>query len=568
MTSGGLGAQGVSIMDVGGRRRGGLGGRKLLGPTQMALLVGGIGLVVTLVVSWTAWTLNRHSEHRLLEVQTRQAGAVINSTILDISDPLATALQIATATAGNGPQFIRFMSSYTGSGRLFASASLWEVSGTSLRPVTSLGSAPQLRPSSSEARAFMARSLHSTTFVVTDIQRGGRQSIGYAIADSKNPTFAVYAERAIPANRRVPVERDSAFADLNYATYLGSTKHLSDLATTDMPVRQLPLSGDTSSQVIPFGDTTITLVAGPRGQLGGSFGANLPWIFLVAGILLTLAAAAATDQLVRRGRLAEEDAQTIAGLYDQLDGLYGTQRSIAETLQRALLPQSNPTIANLEIASRYVAGADGVDIGGDWYSLIPVDEHRFAFAVGDVSGRGISAATVMARLRFTVRAYLVEGHPPDVVLAMCSRQLDVGSDGHFATVLVGVADLESREITIANAGHMSPLIVSGTTSGYVTTSVGLPLGVAPGSYEATTVRLPLGSTFLVFTDGLVERRTESIEVGLERLARAVTVPSATLDDMLTAVVSRMAHNGAEDDIAVLAFRWVDAPTGGQAISLS
>jgi len=177
--------------------------------------------------------------------------------------------------------------------------------------------------------------------------------------------------------------------------------------------------------------------------------------------------------------------------------------------------------------------------------------------VGDVSGRGISAATVMARLRFTVRAYLVEGHPPDVVLAMCSRQLNVGSDGHFATVLVGVADLESREITIANAGHMSPLVVSGTTSEYVTTSVGLPLGVAPGTYEATTLRLPVGSAFVVFTDGLVERRTESIEVGLERLARAVTVPSATLDDMLTAVVSQLAHDGVEDDIAVLAFKWTE-----------
>jgi serine phosphatase RsbU (regulator of sigma subunit) len=449
------------------------------------------------------------------------------------------------------------MSSYTGSGRLFVSASLWEVSGPSPHQLTTLGSPPELSASSSEARAFIALSLRHATFVVTDIQQGGLQRIGYAVADPKDPTFAVYAERAIPANRRVPAESDSAFADLNYATYLGSTKRPSDLATTDIPVSQLPLTGDTSTQVIPFGNTTLTLVAGPRGHLGGSLGAELPFIFLVAGILLTLATAAATDQLVRRGRLAEEDAQTIAGLYDQLDGLYGTQRSIAETLQHALLPQSNPTIENLEIASRYVAGADGVDIGGDWYSLIPVDQHRFAFAVGDVSGRGISAATVMARLRFTVRAYLVEGHPPDVVLAMCSRQIDVGSDGHFATVMVGVADIESREITVANAGHMSPLVVSGTSSEYVTTSVGLPLGVAVGTYESTTVRLPPGSAFVVFTDGLVERRGESIDIGLERLARAVTEPYATLDDMVTGVVSQMAHNGSEDDIAVLAFKWVE-----------
>jgi serine phosphatase RsbU (regulator of sigma subunit) len=558
MTSGGVEAQGVAVVDARRRRRAGVGGRALLSPIQMALLVGGIGLVVTLLASWTAWTLNRHNEHRLLEVQTRQAGAVLGSTILDISGPLATALQIATATGGDGTQFDRFMSGYTGSGRLFVSASLWEVSGSTLRPLTSLGSAPELLPLSSTARGFMALSLRSKTFVVTDIRHGGLQRIGYAIGNPADPTFAVYAERAIPANRRAPVESDSAFADLNYATYLGPTTRPSDLTTTDLPDDQLPLAGDTASEVIPLGNVSLTLVAGPRGQLGGAFGAELPWIFLVVGVLLTLATAAVTEQLVRRGRLAEQDAQTIAGLYDQLDGLYGAQRSIAETLQQALLPQSNPEIANLEIASRYVAGADGVDIGGDWYSLIPVNEQRFAFAVGDVSGRGISAAAIMARLRFTARAYLVEGHPPDVVLAMCARQIDLGSDGHFATVLVGVADLESREITLANAGHMSPLIVSGTSAAYVATTAGVPLGVAAGTYETTTVRLAPGSAFIVFTDGLVERRGESIEVGLDRLARAVTVPRPTLDELLTAVVSEMAHDGAEDDIAVLAFQWTEA----------
>ena len=523
----------------------------------MALLVGGIGLVVTLLVSWTAWTLNRHNEHRLLEVQTRQAGAVIDSTILDLRDPLDTALQIATATGGNTAQFARFMSSSTGTGRLFVSASLWEASGSSLRPLSSLGSPSELPSSSSAAQAFIALSLRSKTFVVTDIQKDGLQRIGYAIADPKNPTFVVYAERAIPADRRVPVESDSAFADLNYATYLGPTTHPSDLATTDLPVNELPISGDTSKEVIPFGNATLTLVAAPRGELGGALGANLPWIFLVAGVVLTMATAAATEQLVRRGRLAEEDAQTIAGLYDRLDGLYAEQRSIAETLQRALLPQSNPSIPKLEIASRYLAGADGVDVGGDWYSLIPVNERRFAFAVGDVSGRGISAATVMARLRFTIRAYLVEGHPPDVVLAMCARQVDVGSDGHFATVLVGVADLESRQITLANAGHMNPLIVSGATSEYLVTPVGLPLGVTAGTYETTTVRLDPGSALVAYTDGLVDRRSENIAVGLARLAQAVTAPCASLDDLLTPVVAQMAHNGAEDDIAVLAFRWTE-----------
>ena len=194
--------------------------------------------------------------------------------------------------------------------------------------------------------------------------------------------------------------------------------------------------------------------------MGGALGEVLPWIFLVGGTVLTVAAAAAAAELVRRRRDAEQAADTIAGLYSRLDSLYGKQHTIAETLQRALLPRSNPNIPGLEIASRYIAGADGVDIGGDWYGCIALDDGHFSFVVGDVSGRGLSAATVMARLRFTIRAYLLEGHAPEVVLGMCSRQLDLEEDGHFSTVLVGVGDLTSGEVTLASAGHPAPLVLS------------------------------------------------------------------------------------------------------------
>ncbi len=209
------------------------------------------------------------------------------------------------------------------------------------------------------------------------------------------------------------MESDSAFSDLDFATYLGTATTLSALATTDLPLDQLPIGGDTVRVAIPFGNSRITLVAAPRGTLGGALGGALPWIFLVGGAALTTATAFVTYQLVRRRRSAEQDSRTIAGLYAQLDGLYDEQRSIADTLQKALLPQRNPSVANLEIASRYLAGTDGLEIGGDWFSLIEIDDHHFAFAVGDVSGKGVGAAAIMARLRFTIRAYLTEGHPPD-----------------------------------------------------------------------------------------------------------------------------------------------------------
>ena len=266
-------------------------------------------------------------------------------------------------------------------------------------------------------------------------------------------------------------------------------------------------------------------------------------------------------QLVKRRGEAEESAHTITGLYEQMDGLYAEQRTIAETLQRALLPQTNPTIPNLEVATRYVAGVDGVDIGGDWYSVVLLDDRHFAFVVGDVSGRGIDAATIMARLRFTIRAYLLEGHPPDVVLEMCSRQLDAGTDGHFATVIVGIGDVESRQIVLANAGHLEPLVVSGARAEFVKTETGLPLGVSAFAYASTTIAMPPGSTFMAFTDGLVERRGEGIDRGLNRLATAATADSSTLDGLLTVVISDLVRQGNTDDIAVLAFRWTDPIPG-------
>ncbi len=349
------------------------------------------------------------------------------------------------------------------------------------------------------------------------------------------------------------MESNSAFSDLDYATYLGSTTRPSDLETTDLPPNGLPLSGDTARDAIPFGDTTLTLVAAPRGDLGGALGAALPWILLAGGAVLSVTTAAVVQELVSRRRSAEQGAETIARLYDEVDGLYGEARTIAETLQRALLPQGNPDVPGLEIASRYVAGSRGVEIGGDWYGLTALEGNRFAFAVGDVSGRGVSAAAIMARLRFTIRAYLLEGHPPDAVLEMCSHQLDVSDDGHFATVLVGSGDLSSGEITLANAGHLNPLIITSSGAEYVSTEVGVPLGVAVSTYRSSTILLQPGSIFLAFTDGLVERRHEDIDVSLQRLARAA-IPAPTLENLVKDLVDQLAHDGSEDDIAVLAFR--------------
>jgi serine phosphatase RsbU (regulator of sigma subunit) len=121
--------------------------------------------------------------------------------------------------------------------------------------------------------------------------------------------------------------------------------------------------------------------------------------------------------------------------------------------------------------------------------------------------------------------------------------------------MVGIGDVESGAITVANAGHPEPLIVDRDSAAYAATAVGLPLGVAPTSYAPTTIQLTSGSTFVAFTDGLVERRGESIDVGKGRMARAATGPYRPVDDLLSRLTDTLEREGPRDDVAVLAFRW-------------
>ena len=525
---------------------------------RIAILIVVAGLLLTAAASWTAAELNRHNEDRLLLVQTHQAASVLSATILDIRHPLETALQTAIATNGDAERFRQFMSSNVGPHRLFVSSSLWRNDGSAPLPVTSLGVPPDLAEASRAATAFIELARHSPTFVVRGIPRGMPERVGYAIADPQQPNLVVYAERQIPANRRVPVESTSAFADLHFATYLGTGQRISKLATTDLPPQRLPITGGRTAHVaIPFGNTTLTLVTAPARQLGGALGATLPWVFLTVGVLLTLVAAFVTVMLMRRRTAAEHDAELIAGLYEEVATLYGRQRVIVETLQTALLPQRNPTIPGIEVAARYVAGGTGVDVGGDWYSMIRVDDERFAFVVGDVMGHGLEAAAVMAQMRFTIRAYFLEGHPPETVLGMCSQQIDIVEDGHFVTAIVGMADVASRTITLANAGHLAPLLISETAAQPVTMSAGPALGIMSTDYPTTKIEMPPGSALLAFTDGLIERRGEDIQLGVERLASTTMRSSGDLDAQLSAVLAELIGGGSEDDTTVLAFRWSD-----------
>ncbi len=249
--------------------------------------------------------------------------------------------------------------------------------------------------------------------------------------------------------------------------------------------------------------------------------------------------------------------------------LYESERFVALELQRSLLPARLPRIAELDVAGRYLAGAAGTEVGGDWYDVIPLRGGRVAVAVGDVMGRGVRAAAVMGQLRAALRSYAVEGLEPGDVLEHLAAFTEVLEGEHLVTCLVGVHDAASSTVTFASAGHPPPLRV-GTdgAAGYVEVEPGLPLGVPASldhrdperrAYPECTVKSSPGTALLLFTDGLVEERDVPLALGLERLAAAFGhgTPDSAAGACETALRAMGRDSSHDDDTAVLALRVVD-----------
>jgi serine phosphatase RsbU (regulator of sigma subunit)/anti-sigma regulatory factor (Ser/Thr protein kinase) len=246
-----------------------------------------------------------------------------------------------------------------------------------------------------------------------------------------------------------------------------------------------------------------------------------------------------------------------------LDGarLLRQQTEISHTLQRSLLPASLPQVPGAEVAVRYLPGTEGVDVGGDFYDVIPLPSGRIGLVVGDVMGRGVRAAAMMGQLRAAVRAYCLEGHPPAALLARLDRLVGTLEEGLLVTVLYAEWDPERHTVVCSCAGHLPPLLrLPGGDPFYVELDPGVPLGVGGHGYEEADVTLPPGSLWLAFTDGLVEGPALPVEDGMRRLAEAVSGVDGAMD-VCDAALARLRPLGADalggvarydDDTALLA----------------
>ncbi len=244
-----------------------------------------------------------------------------------------------------------------------------------------------------------------------------------------------------------------------------------------------------------------------------------------------------TDREQRRAVVAEQLEQ---------------ERSIVTTLQHALLPTKLPTVPGISVAARYVPAVGPADIGGDWYAVIPLRGRALGLAIGDVAGHGLGAVADMANARFSVRALALNEPDPAKLLDHLDEVVRVFDANVLITALYGIIDPADRTWSYAAAGHIPALLRApdGSTT-FLDTRTGPPLNCG-ATYRTERVTLAPGATLVLYTDGLVERRHEGIDEGLDRLAQACGTGPASPEGLCDHVLAALLDDGAaKDDVAIV-----------------
>jgi anti-sigma regulatory factor (Ser/Thr protein kinase)/putative methionine-R-sulfoxide reductase with GAF domain len=228
------------------------------------------------------------------------------------------------------------------------------------------------------------------------------------------------------------------------------------------------------------------------------------------------------------------------------------ERGLAEELQRSLLPQRLPSFPGMHVAARYAPAASAL-VGGDWYDSFVTRRGMLCLAIGDVVGRGFRAAAVMAQLRSGLRAYALDERSPLEVIERLNTLLRQLEPGRTATLVYIVLDPLSNTLEIVSAANAPPVLVSPEGEAeLVELPPAPPLGASASSaYQVVTGEVLPGSRLMLYTDGLVERPGESLDVGLERLIAASSGSGGTLDAFCQGIFDSLLPGRTTDDDAAL-----------------
>ncbi|MFG2573888.1 SpoIIE family protein phosphatase [Streptomyces sp. NPDC048481] len=239
---------------------------------------------------------------------------------------------------------------------------------------------------------------------------------------------------------------------------------------------------------------------------------------------------------------------------------YQNARTTALTLQRSLLPSHPPVTGGLAVASRYQPAGATTEVGGDWFDVIPLPDGKTALVVGDVMGSGIDAAATMGRLRTATTTLASLDLDPAVLLEHLDR-ITQGLDHSIATCVYAVHDPALRRCRIANAGHLPPVRVRpGSPPELLELPTGVPLGVGGVAFSTTDVDFAPDDQLVLYTDGLVETRTHSLDERLAALLALLDDPARPLEELCDLLLRALHHPDNQDDVALLVARAL--PPGG------
>ncbi|MFS8197862.1 SpoIIE family protein phosphatase [Streptomyces sp. CWNU-52B] len=234
---------------------------------------------------------------------------------------------------------------------------------------------------------------------------------------------------------------------------------------------------------------------------------------------------------------------------------FDAEHELVGMLQRTLLPRRLPPLPGAEAVARYLPTTAGLEVGGDWYDVIPLPDNHVALVIGDVQGHNAQAATLMGQMRTALRAYAVEGHPPDVVVSHANRLLMGMETDLFATCCYVDVDMAEGTAWCVRAGHLPPVLrhPDGSTD-IVVTEGGPPLGViTQADFPMSPLPLQPGTVVALTTDGLVESAELALEDGLDRLAGQLAAADPAHLGLVADALLADANRG--DDVALLLMRY-------------
>ncbi len=506
---------------------------------RATIVVVALCLFLTAGLTYAAQRAHEANEARLLSQQAEEATALLQAAVPRILTNVAQVARVVELLDGD----IEAMRvELEGDIREDAFASLSVLRRDDVQPVVELGE-PSVVDRDGRERLLDEGGPDPGTIHVAGFLDGEDRRIVYT-TPVEETDLAVMAEARLP-NARISEDREgAAFEGIDVAIYLGTDEEDEDLLTSTTP--ELPIEGRRANRTVPFGDTELHFVVTPAETLGGGLLAVLPWLAAVAGLLSGGIAAVLVESLHRR-RL---DAETFT---DELHEMYQREHDIAHTLQHSLLPTHLDRLEGVEVGARYFPGAEGTEIGGDWYDVIDDADGTFTVVVGDVVGRGVKAAAVMAAMRYATHAVAGQDTDPAAILQAVNGLEHIRGD--FVTMLCGNIDPVARTISFASAGHPAPLLIGPEETRFLRVAPGPPIGfLDDASYPVKRTTIPPGSVVVLFTDGLYERRGESIEVGLERLRDVASTLDGTVHEILDGLAEAMLGAGVHDDTAMLAIR--------------